>query len=95
MLSCTTTSVTLNTIESAEYSRDGIIWQESPVFEHLDPGTEYTFYQKLLESEDKNYAESKPSSAKFSTEQQQAGSTDLQPQSADYTGSPISYRVAL
>lgn len=94
MLSCTTTSVTLNTIESAEYSRDGIIWQESPVFEHLDPGTEYTFYQKLLESEDKNYAESKPSSAKFSTEQQQAGSTDLQPQSADYTGSPISYRVA-
>ena len=36
MLSCTTTSVTLNTIESAEYSRDGIIWQESPVFEHLD-----------------------------------------------------------
>lgn len=94
MQSCTTTSITLNTVEGAEYSRDGLIWQESPMFEHLDPGTEYTFYQKLLESEDKNYAETEPSSAKFFTEQQQAGSIDLQPQSADYTGSPIPYRVA-
>ena len=45
--SVTTTSVTLVAQDGMEYSMDGKTWQASPVFEGLDDGTEYTFYQRL------------------------------------------------
>ena len=41
------TSVTLNTIENAEYSMDGNTWQNSPEFTGLNPNQEYTFFVRL------------------------------------------------
>lgn len=42
------TSVTLNPIEGAEYSRDGgDTWQDSPEFTGLTPNTQYTFTARL------------------------------------------------
>ncbi|MCI9223163.1 MAG: hypothetical protein HFF22_07335, partial [Oscillospiraceae bacterium] len=54
------TSITLDTIENAEYSKDGTNWQESPEFTELSPNTQYTFYARL--KADRNHNAS-PSSA--------------------------------
>ncbi len=44
-------SVTLVAIPGGEYSLDGHMWQDSPVFEGLQAKTSYTFYQRLKESD--------------------------------------------
>ncbi|MDE6455794.1 MAG: S-layer homology domain-containing protein, partial [Dysosmobacter sp.] len=41
------TSITLDTIANAEYSKDGATWQASPEFTGLAPNTAYTFYARL------------------------------------------------
>lgn len=48
-----TTNTTVKLIEKAnyEYSKDGAIWQDSPLFEGLSAATEYTFYQRVKETE--------------------------------------------
>ena len=51
-------SVTLNAVEGCEYSKDGIIWQDSPEFTDLEPNTEYSFYQRTKETDTK-YASDK------------------------------------
>ena len=38
-------------MEGYEYSADGLIWQESNVFDNLDPNTQYTFYQRIAETD--------------------------------------------
>ena len=92
-----TNSLTLNTVENAEYSMDGQVWQDSPVFKNLDAGTAYTLYQRLKATEDGNYDASPAVSAQFSTEYTTVDPGDLsavlQPQTHPYTGSPIAYQV--
>ena len=48
----TSSSITLTEIAGYEYSRDGSTWQTSNVFSGLDANTEYTFYQRVAETED-------------------------------------------
>ena len=55
------TSITLDTIENAEYSKDGTNWQESPEFTELSPNTQYTFYARL--KADRNHNASSSSAA--------------------------------
>jgi len=45
-------SVTLVQIAGYEYSMDGSNWQSDNVFEGLEPETEYTFYQRLAETDE-------------------------------------------
>ena len=45
--SVTENSVTLKATEGYQYSKDGINWQDSPVFTGLNQNTEYTFYQRI------------------------------------------------
>ncbi|MBO6019570.1 MAG: hypothetical protein J6P88_00100, partial [Clostridia bacterium] len=59
----TTSSVTLNRIEGYEYSRDGVTWQDSNVFEGLREGTKYTFYQRVKATK---YMAASPSSPGYS-----------------------------
>ena len=47
----TENSVTLTAVDGAEYSMDGITWQDSPTFTGLTPGAEYTFYVRYKETE--------------------------------------------
>lgn len=95
--SATTNSLTLNAVDNAEYSMDGKVWQDSPVFKNLDAGTGYTLYQRLKATEDGNYDVSPAVSAQFSTEFTTVDPGDLsaviQPQSYPYTGNPIAYQV--
>ena len=51
----TSTSVTLQAQPGCEYSIDGKTWQASNLFTGLSPETEYTFYQRIAETDD-NYA---------------------------------------
>ena len=92
-----TNSLTLNAVENAEYSMDGQVWQDSPVFKNLDAGTAYTLYQRLKSTEDGNYNASPAASAQFSTEFTTVNPGDLsavfKPQSYPYTGNPIAYQV--
>ncbi len=44
-------SITLVIVEGCEYSIDGVNWQSSNIFNGLNPETEYTFYQRVKESE--------------------------------------------
>ena len=49
--SYTDKTVTLIPLVGAEYSLDGIEWQESNVFKNLAAGTKYTFYQRYAETD--------------------------------------------
>ncbi|MBQ4119846.1 MAG: leucine-rich repeat protein [Clostridia bacterium] len=48
--SFTENSITLNSVDGCEYSKDGINWQTSNVFSGLSCGTEYNFYQRYKET---------------------------------------------
>ncbi len=97
LAAATVNSLTLNTVENAEYSMDGKVWQDGPVFKNLDAGTGYTLYQRLKATEDGNYDASPAASAQFSTEYTTVNPGDLsavlKPQSYPYTGNPIAYQV--
>lgn len=45
------TVVILQEISNGEYSIDGVNWQESPTFEGLTGGKEYTFYQRYAKTD--------------------------------------------
>ena len=47
----TSSSVTLKATEGYEYSLDGKAWHSSNVFDGLKDDTEYTFYQRIAETE--------------------------------------------
>ena len=47
MESATKNSITLTTESGCEYSMDGTTWQDSTTFSGLNPGTAYTFYQRV------------------------------------------------
>ena len=48
----TQNSVTLVSVTGYQYSKDGSTWQDSNTFSGLEPGTEYTFYQRVKETSD-------------------------------------------
>lgn len=48
--SVTANAVILNTIVNGEYSIDGAVWQDSPIFDNLESGKEYTFYQRYAKT---------------------------------------------
>lgn len=63
----TKNSITLTAHDGYQYSKDGTIWQDSPTFTGLSPGTEYSFYQRVKGTV--NTEESPASAAaKFSTD---------------------------
>ena len=43
-------NVELESIDGYEYSKDGIVWQDSPKFDLLEPLTEYNFVQRIKAS---------------------------------------------
>ena len=50
----TETSITVEAIYGAEYSIDGVTWQDSNVFEGLKAGTEYTVRVRMKASENQD-----------------------------------------
>ncbi len=69
-------SITLDTIENAEYSRNGTTWQDSPEFTGLSPNTEYTFYARL--KADKNHnASSNSNGAAIKTKKTMLDNADV------------------
>ena len=58
VLSKTANSVTLKDISGYEYSADGKVWQKSNVFTGLTEDTEYTFYQRIAETDTTYVSES-------------------------------------
>ncbi len=46
--------VELGAIDGYEYSKDGVNWQASPVFDNLQPETSYIFYQRKAGTEQLN-----------------------------------------
>lgn len=53
--SVTDSSVTLKAVNGYEYSMDGITWQTSPVFDGLQADTDYTFYQRIAQTDNLSY----------------------------------------
>ena len=62
----TNTSVTLVSKTGYEYSKDKITWQSSPVFTGLSVATEYTFYQRIKET-DTTFASTASNGTKVTT----------------------------
>lgn len=63
----TTTSINLVSVPGYEYRMDDGPWQKSPLFKNLEPDTEYTFYQRIMESNTESAsAESEPLHCKTS-----------------------------
>ncbi|MDE7243417.1 MAG: MBG domain-containing protein, partial [Oscillospiraceae bacterium] len=93
LASATTTTLTLVPVDNAEYSMDGVVWQDSPTFKNLDPGTTYTLYQRLKEGSGGNYEDTPTTSGQFTTKFNSVGDLNLQPQTSPYTGNPITYKV--
>ena len=65
----TSDSVTLVSNGIYEYSKDGKTWQTSNVFNSLSPNTEYTFYQRIAET-NTAYASEKSTALKVCTPKQ-------------------------
>ena len=53
-------SITLTAVSGCEYSMDGTTWQDSPTFSGLNPGTAYTFYQRVKATDSANASASSP-----------------------------------
>jgi hypothetical protein len=67
LASKTATSITLTTHDGYLYSLGGTSWQNTPGFHNLTPGTAYTFYQRVAET-DTTLASASSAGASFSTE---------------------------
>ena len=74
----TSTSVTLKEVEitdntalaagaKAQYSKDQVNWQQSPVFKNLEPGTAYAFYARVGATGNTNVSGVSPASATITT----------------------------
>ncbi len=56
----TSTSITLVAVPNVEYRMGSGAWQESPGFGSLNPGTNYTFYARMKETESMGVSPSSP-----------------------------------
>ena len=65
--SVTNNSITLQAREGYQYSKDGTNWQSSNVFTGLNADTEYTFYQRMAQTEVFSGATNKSKSVKIRT----------------------------
>ena len=74
----TSTSVTLKEVDitdptaqaagaKAQYSKDQVNWQQSPVFKNLEPGTAYAFYARVGATGNTNASGLSPASAAVTT----------------------------
>ena len=74
----TSTSVTLEPVTitdatavaagaKAQYSKDQVNWQQSPVFKNLEPGTAYSFYARIGATGNTNASALSPASAAVTT----------------------------
>lgn len=45
---------TVNAISGAEYSKDDSVWQDSPVFDGIEPNSTITFYARIKETDNVN-----------------------------------------
>ena len=59
-------TVTLVAVQGYQYSKDGVVWQDEPLFEGLRPFTEHTFYQRVAET-DTDYASTASAATKVVT----------------------------
>lgn len=73
-------SITLNTISNAEYSKDGISWQDTPTFGELSTATSYTFYARVKET-----------SARFASESSSAATIYTRSAALDASVATINY----
>ena len=72
LINVTDSSVTLVAVTGCEYSKDGINWQSSNIFNNLNPNTSYTFYQRVAKSQTSNLGPSS-AGATFTTTARLAG----------------------
>ena len=86
-------SIVMRQIESAEYSLDGISWQNSNSFYGLSPNTQYTVYARIPETADGNYAASEAVSMIVVTSHRQAQVPALESRTVTYTGTAQEYKV--
>ena len=67
LLSATSTTITLFTLEGCEYNRDGGAWQSSPTFTELTPNTSYRFQARKTETAT-HFASDPSNAVDFSTD---------------------------
>jgi len=81
----TATSITLNTIEDAEYSIDGVTWQEETEFTGLAPNTGYTFFARIKETSTHFESPVSIASEVFTTNKAEGTFVGIAPLSTTYT----------
>lgn len=67
LTSIDSTTVILQAISNGEYSIDGISWQDSPIFENLETGKTYQFYQRYAKT-DTTYASEASEALEFTVQ---------------------------
>ena len=89
------TSITLNTIANAEYSKDGDTWQASPTFTGLDPNRAYTFYARLKGDGNHNASTNSPGASITTRKMMLDNATVTVGGSYTYTGAAQTPAVAV
>ncbi|MBE6637837.1 MAG: hypothetical protein E7616_00055 [Ruminococcaceae bacterium] len=84
-------SITLNTVEGYEYSRDGRNWQTDPIFGGLSANTAYSFYCRIAETE--TYYASAASAKAVLTTTKLTGKTASAPMIASYTKTTVTLKA--
>ena len=87
-------SIVLRPVDGAEYSKDGVVWQNSNSFYGLAANTEYTMYVRMPATADGNYAPSESLTMSATTSKRDAHAPSLATRTVTYSGEPQAYTVA-